>query len=69
VLEGAGLISRTRDAQRRPCRLEAEPMAEAVAWLAGYREFWEGRFQALDALLHEMKQANPSPPQRKGRHR
>jgi DNA-binding transcriptional ArsR family regulator len=55
VLERAGLISRGRDAQRRPCRLEAKPLADAVAWLEGYRRFWEGRFQSLDALLDEMK--------------
>lgn len=54
VLERAGLISRSREAQWRPCRLEAEPMAEAVAWLEKYRRFWEGRFQELDALLDEM---------------
>jgi DNA-binding transcriptional ArsR family regulator len=55
VLERAGLISRGRDAQRRPSRLEARPLAEATAWLAGYRRFWEGSFQRLDALLDEMK--------------
>ena len=55
VLEEAGLISRSRDAQRRPCRLEAEPLAEAVGWLEEYRRFWEGRFQRLDAVLDEMK--------------
>src|SRR5687767_15788804 len=55
VLERAGLISRRRDAQRRPCRLEAEPLAEATEWLEGYRRFWEGRFQRLDALLDELK--------------
>ena len=55
VLERAGLITRRRDGQRRPCRLEARPLAEATAWLAGYRQFWEGRFQRLDALLDEMK--------------
>ena len=55
VLERAGLISRGRDAQRRPCRLEARPLAEATAWLEDYREFWEGSFQRLDALLDEMK--------------
>lgn len=55
VLERAGLISRGRDAQRRPRRLEAQPMAEATAWLERYREFWEGRFQRLDALLDEMQ--------------
>src|SRR6266481_3705211 len=55
VLERAGLISRGRDAQRRPRRLEAKPLAEANEWLEGYRQFWEGQFQRLDALLHEMK--------------
>lgn len=55
VLERAGLISRGRDAQRRPCRLEAKPLAEATGWLEGYRRFWEGRFQGLDALLDELQ--------------
>jgi DNA-binding transcriptional ArsR family regulator len=55
VLERAGLISRGRDAQRRPCRLEAQPLAEANEWLENYRRFWEGSFQRLDDLLHEMK--------------
>ena len=55
VLERAGLVSRGRDAQRRPVRLEAEPMAEAVGWLENYRRFWEARYQKLDALLEEMK--------------
>ena len=55
VLERAGLISRGRDAQKRPCRLEAKPLAEATGWLESYRQFWEGRFQQLDALLDEMK--------------
>src|ERR1700681_4152539 len=55
VLERAGLISRGRDAQRRPRRLEARPLAEASGWLEGYRQFWEGSFQRLDALLDEMK--------------
>jgi DNA-binding transcriptional ArsR family regulator len=55
VLERAGLVSRGRDAQRRPCRLEARPLAEATAWLEGYRQFWEGSFERLDDLLVEMK--------------
>jgi DNA-binding transcriptional ArsR family regulator len=59
VLEGAGLISRGRDAQRRPCRLEARPLSEATAWLENYRRLWEGQFQRLDALLDEMKAIQP----------
>jgi DNA-binding transcriptional ArsR family regulator len=55
VLERAGLVSRGRDAQRRPSRLEATPLAEATAWLEGYRRFWEDSFQNLDALLDELK--------------
>src|SRR5438105_586005 len=55
VLERAGLISRGRDAQRRPCRIEAKPLAEANGWLEEYRRFWEGSFQRLDALLDELK--------------
>jgi DNA-binding transcriptional ArsR family regulator len=55
VLERAGLISRGRDAQRRPRRLEAKPLAEATQWLENYRQFWEGNFQRLDALLDELK--------------
>jgi DNA-binding transcriptional ArsR family regulator len=55
VLEHAGLISRSRDAQRRPRRLEAKPLAEATGWLENYRRFWEGSFQRLDKLLGELK--------------
>ena len=55
VLERAGLVSIGRDAQRRPRRLEARPLAQATEWLERYREFWEGRFQRLDALLDEMQ--------------
>ena len=55
VLERAGLIRRGRDAQRRPRRLEAKPLAEASDWLERYRQFWERRSQRLDALLDEMK--------------
>lgn len=55
VLERAGLVSRHRDAQRRPCRLEAQPMAQATEWLERYRQHWEGQFQQLDSLLEELK--------------
>lgn len=55
VLERAGLISRGRDAQARPARLEAKPLADAVGWLVAYRKFWEGSFDKLDVLLDEMK--------------
>ena len=55
VLERAGLISRDRDAQRRPSRLVAMPLAEASEWLEHYRLFWETSFQRLDGLLDEMK--------------
>jgi DNA-binding transcriptional ArsR family regulator len=55
VLERAGLISRGRDAQRRPRRLEAQPLAEASSWLEHYRQFWGKRFQRLDALLEAMQ--------------
>ena len=55
VLERAGLISRGRAAQRRPRRLEAKPLAQATEWLERYRQFWEGNFQCLDALLDELK--------------
>lgn len=57
VLERAGLISRGRDAQRRPRRLEARPLAEANQWLERYRQYWEANFQRLDALLEQMKTA------------
>jgi DNA-binding transcriptional ArsR family regulator len=55
VLERAGLISRDRDAQRRPSRLEARPLAEASRWLERYRQFWEASFSRLDHLLGEMQ--------------
>lgn len=55
VLERAGLISRGRDAQRRPCRLEAARLKEVSEWLESYRRFWEQRFERLDALLDELK--------------
>lgn len=55
VLERAGLISRGRDAQRRPCRLEAAPLQAANTWIESYREFWEASFDALDGVLEHLK--------------
>ena len=55
VLERAGLISRGRDAQRRPCRLAAQPLKAATDWLADYRGYWEESYQRLDAVLDELK--------------
>jgi len=63
VLERAGLVTRGIDAQRRPRRLEARPLAEANEWLERYRKIWEGNFQRLDALLDQLKSARKrSPP-------
>ena len=55
VLERAGLITRGRDAQRRPCRMEAAPLAEATAWIERYRKIWETNYRRLDDLLDELK--------------
>jgi DNA-binding transcriptional ArsR family regulator len=55
VLERAGLVMRRRDAQRRPRKLVARPLAEATQWLETYREFWETSFARLDGLLSELK--------------
>ena len=65
VLERAGLISRSRDAQRRPCKIEAEPLAEATRWLARYRELWEERFELLDDVLRELQTQEPTKRKRK----
>jgi DNA-binding transcriptional ArsR family regulator len=62
VLERAGLISRGRDAQRRPRRLEGKPLAQATKYLERYRRFWEGNYRRLDALLEEMKTAQKRGP-------
>ncbi|MEO3808530.1 metalloregulator ArsR/SmtB family transcription factor [Sphaerisporangium sp. B11E5] len=55
VLEKAGLISRGRDAQRRPCRLEAGPLRDAARWLENYRDYWEESYRRLDGLLAELQ--------------
>ena len=53
VLEGAGLITRGRQAQWRPCKLETKPLKEVDGWLERYRKFWTGSFDRMDALLSE----------------
>ena len=55
VLERAGLVRKGRDAQRRPCRIEAQPLKEATDWMAQYRQFWEQRLDRLDAYLQELQ--------------
>src|SRR5437879_437567 len=55
VLERAGLVSRGRDAQRRPRKLEPKPLADATGWLERYRRLWEGNYQRLDALPDELE--------------
>jgi DNA-binding transcriptional ArsR family regulator len=61
VLEGAGLITRTRRATARLSHLRAEPLREATVWLAGYREYWEESYNRLDGLLSVLQQDDRSP--------
>lgn len=65
VLERAGLVTRGRDAQRRPCRLQAAPLRDVTAWLANYRDYWGESYQQLDALLADLTADGEStaPPQ------
>ena len=68
VLERAGLVSAGVDAQRRPRRLEAKPLREANRWLERYRRHWERNYEALDAVLEELKAVEagkPSNPRKK----
>jgi DNA-binding transcriptional ArsR family regulator len=62
VLEGAGLVSRSRDAQWRPCHLEAEPLQSVADWLEGYRRFWERSLDGLRDYLKEMTKPAPATP-------
>jgi DNA-binding transcriptional ArsR family regulator len=55
VLERAGLVSRGREAQWRPCRLEAGPLKDANGWLERYRQFWEQSFDRLESYLDELQ--------------
>ncbi|HMM41626.1 MAG TPA: metalloregulator ArsR/SmtB family transcription factor [Thermomicrobiales bacterium] len=64
VLERAGLISRGREAQWRPCRIEVEPLEEVDDWMAGYRRLWEERFDRLDDYLRELQQKEDGAPDR-----
>jgi DNA-binding transcriptional ArsR family regulator len=70
MLERAGLVSRGRDAQRRPCRLEARPLEAAYLWIERYRQMWDMNFERLDTLLDELTAAKTPrerrPKQRKG---
>jgi DNA-binding transcriptional ArsR family regulator len=66
VLERAGLVSRGRDAQRRPRRLEPRALAEVSRWLEEYRRLWEKRYQRLDSLLDELQAKKPKGTKRQG---
>lgn len=55
VLQRAGLISQSRLAQQRPCKLEAAPLQEAVSWIEQYRQFWEQRLDQLDSYLKTLQ--------------
>src|ERR1700712_936470 len=59
VLERAGLISRSREAQYRPCKLEAQTLKSVDEWLGEYRRFWEARFDRLDAYLKKLQRKKP----------
>ena len=65
VLEHASLISRGRQAQWRPCRLEAAPLKDAGAWLEHYRQFWEDRFDRLEGYLSTLQASQKKPPRKK----
>lgn len=61
VLERAGLVLRGRDAQWRPCRLDARPLEEAAAYIEGYRQFWEASFDRLDDYLKTLQRKKEQP--------
>lgn len=62
VLEQAGLISRGKDAQYRPCKLEAAPLRDVDGWLATYRRFWEESLDQLELYLAEIQKGDPNGP-------
>ncbi|HEX3235616.1 MAG TPA: metalloregulator ArsR/SmtB family transcription factor [Gemmatimonadales bacterium] len=59
VLERAGLVSRGRDAQRRPCRLRAAPIKRVAEWADDYRQFWDASYERLDAYLNHLMSEKP----------
>jgi hypothetical protein len=59
VLEHARLISRSRSAQWRPCRLEPSRLREVDSWLERYRHFWEGSFNKMESYLNEITSGKP----------
>ena len=65
VLERSGLITRSREAQTRPCQLKAAPLKEAVDWLEGYRRHWEERLDRLDDYLHQLQKTQKHHEQKK----
>lgn len=65
VLERAGLITRSREAQWRPCRLQARPLKDASSWIADYRQHWEQRLDRLDDYLHELQKKEKKHGQKK----
>lgn len=69
VLERAGLIARSRDAQWRPCRLAAAPLKDVNEWVAHYRKFWEESLDRLDEYLRELKSKEKRQHGRKQRHK
>jgi|SRR5688572_6567982 DNA-binding transcriptional ArsR family regulator len=69
VLERAGLVARSRDAQWRPCRLRPAPLKDVSEWLAAYREMWEERFDRLEDYLREVQAREVKPPRRARRSR
>src|SRR5215207_7225452 len=60
VLQRAGLITQGRQAQWRPCRLEAAPLKDVAEWAEGYRRFWDASYERLDATLHQRKEGSGS---------
>ena len=69
MLERAGLVSRGRDAQRRPCRIEAQPLEAAYLWIERYRQMWDMNFERLDTLLDELQATKKPPKRRPKRHK